>query len=148
MVKGPDPSRRQAPRVRSTVPEGMLSTETIDLLQFAIQQRIDFALWNSELRLSIDMMTNHLVASLSGYVYGKYGGSTTATATAEVARLPRYIPKWLKRRWIVTRTITLDCRPAIVWPDATFAPPEKFGGPIRVVSSQRYDRTQYPTDPN
>lgn len=118
-----------------------LHTETVELIQFAVQQRISNGLWRARVRGFEDTVTDQLVLALEAYVYGRRGDTVSDTKRVSVAKFPRYIPKWLQRRWTRVRELRLDVTPMIVWPDATFAPPERFGGPIRIVSTSSSDRT-------
>lgn len=70
---------------------------------------------------------------LTGYVYGRQQYGTHAEVVT-VPRFPRWIPKWLRRRWTKTEIVGIDYRSSVVWPDARIPVPE-LGRPVRLLAT-------------
>lgn len=91
--------------------------------------QIPSGLWRFNLETALDFAGRDLILRLTGYVYGERGVEAIEAKSYTRARFPRWLPKWLKRRWSEERTFTLNATPMLLFPDATLAPPA-LGAPI------------------
>lgn len=83
-----------------------------------------------DVRVPIDSVARSVVASLRGYVLGKQGERIELEKVVAVPRFPRYVPKWLRRRWTAYQTIHAWATPTVTWPEADI-PAEWLGEPRR-----------------
>lgn len=93
----------------------------------------------------VDYAADTLVLTMRAHVFGKRGDPVQVKQQVDIARLPTWLPRWLRRRWSENREIVLDAQPMLVWPEANVVPPE-FGRPVEVVSTRWTWRDGPPED--
>lgn len=121
---------------RTTDWQRPIITEVVDLIKVQARSRVASVLWRAEADVSIDMLTDDLVAQIMGYVYGRNGQNAIERKVYYEANFPRWLPRRLRNKWSRRRSIEVDATPLLIWPDATFAPPD-FGAPGRFLQVAR-----------
>lgn len=103
-----------------------------DQVMVYAQTRLPRGVQGVDCDVRFDLAADQLVATLTGYVLGQEGQSVTASTVVDVPRFPRWLPKWLRRRWTGRQTVSLDATPVLVWPEAQWTPPE-WGRYVEIV---------------
>ena len=67
----------------------------------------------------------HIHAMLTAFVLSEQAGDPVSeTREYEVAKFPRWVPRWLQRRWMTRRSFTVTVTPQWTYPMATIKVPE------------------------
>lgn len=65
-----------------------------------------------------------LVAQLLTYALSDQAGPVERDVHIyDVAKFPRWLPKWLQRRWVTSRHVTLEVTPRYIYPEANVVIP-------------------------
>lgn len=113
----------------------------MELVQVYCQQRLPAGvIWRDGgiLESHVDLVTQDLVLGLRAFVLGESGPTLEETHEWIEYRFPRYIPRWLRRRWSKVQTIHLTMKGKIVYPEQRII--DKLGPGSRVVELVDYSR--------
>lgn len=109
-----------------------LKERVLQRIEVAGREVVPVGLVLRDPEILVDVMTDSLLIQLRGFVLGERGERATDRREVVVPSFPRWIPKWLRRRWTKVEAVTLSATPLLVWPDATIRTPE-LGSPVRLV---------------
>lgn len=113
----------------------------LEKIQIAMQERMAIGLFGRSAECYTDVLCDHLVTRINAYVLGKTGQTATASKTYYEAKLPRWIPRWLRNRWTRRRTFALDATPLLVLPEARWLPPD-LGTPRFLIRTSRRETSE------
>lgn len=109
----------------------------LERLQFGVMQRISHTLLaGTDVDVIADIVSDDMCARMMTLVYGRKGVTAIEERSYVEAQFPRWIPRQLQKRWTRKRTVRIDATPLLLFPDASFVPPDRFGPIVFAVDKQ------------
>lgn len=95
------------------------------------QHRMPSGIFGSRVELRKDVY-DYVCVTLRAYVLSEQAGPIEEKQTVyDVARFPRWLSKWLQRRWTTTQKFSLKIEPRYIYPNSSVAVPD-LNKPIRI----------------
>ncbi len=113
---------------------GEIERVWLPYIELYATEQLPPGLWRQHLGAQIEMITQNLVLTMTAVVMGKEGKKAVVTRLIPTPKFPRWLPKWLQRRWTKNETWTFDTTPLLIWPENTLHEPE-FGQGVRIARS-------------
>ena len=113
---------------------GEIEEVYLPFIQVYATHNLPAGVWKQHLSTQIDRISKNLVFHLTAVVMGEEGDKAIVTRLIPTPKFPRWLPKWLQRRWTEHETWTFDATPLLIWPENTLHEPE-FGQGVRIARS-------------
>lgn len=107
----------------------MVSTLNLAVQQWHASNRIPRGLMHVKAHANIALELDQLVAQLTAITLKEERAETfSRTIQVVVPKFPRWIPKWLQRRWSKLEPHTITCTVAYHYPEANIKVPDLGNG--------------------
>lgn len=118
----------------------MPETVTLYLQQLGFRQQITPGVFGADWDVVLDRLHDQMCITLTAYVLKEQAGPVSEDYVFHrIAQFPRYLPKWLQRRWTRDEAVTLSVTPNYAYPSSVAKIPD-LREPVRfVMQSLRVD---------